>query len=119
MNEKNIGQVEVLSFDGQKYVIGESLAKAAGIAKEKSAKWFNYQIEKRNLVRNIDYRDYGSDILFSLEAAAKIFDNINKPKAEPRGRSSKSRHGYELDEYGLPVLPPQERRGALINPYRI
>jgi len=119
MNEKSMGQVEVLSIDGQKYVIGESLARAAGIAPDKSAKWRRNQIERQMLVRNEDYKDYGEDILFSREAAAKILEYAKKAKPPSGDRPRKSKHGYELDEYGLPILPPQERRGALINPYRI
>jgi len=119
MNGKSFDQVEVLSFDDAKYVIGNSLFKAVGKASGNFNNWFKNQAKKHKLVHEKDYVHYGEEILFSCEAAVRIFERGNKPKTEPRSSPRKSRHGYELDEYGLPILPPQERRGALINPYRI
>jgi hypothetical protein len=111
-------QVEVLSVDGEKYVIGTSLSKAAGIVPENSADWIRHQIARRKLILNEDWKDSDEGILFSFKAAARIFAQIDKPKIVKRGRPCSS-YGYELDEYGLPILPPQKRRGVLINPYRI
>jgi len=110
--------VEVLTFDGERYVRGKSLAQAVGIPPESYENWVRYQIKKLALVRKRDYiRRCDEGLLFRPETATRIFDHANKPKTAPRGRRRESR--YALDEYGLPILPPQERRGALINPYRI
>ena len=119
MNEKNIDHVEVLSIDGEKYVLGKSFSKLFGITPDNFDDWFKHQKKKWKLVCGIDYIDSEADVLFFFKTAARIFDYINKPKAGHQGRPSKSRHGYELDGYGLPILPPQKRRGTLINPYRI
>ena len=117
MNESSIGQVEVLSIAGKKYVIGTSLARLLGINQENFDDWLKDQKEKMKIILGIDYIKSEEGILFSFEAAARIFEKNRKMEAAPRGRRRKSQ--YELDEYGLPILPPQERRGVLINPYRI
>ncbi|MDR0487047.1 MAG: hypothetical protein LBG91_02245 [Treponema sp.] len=111
-------QVEVLSVDGEKYVTGSSLLNALGTELKSFDDWFKNQKKKQKLVRGIDYIKSESGMLFSFEAATRSFEKADKPTVQ-RGRPRKSRYGYELDEYGLPILPPQKRRGVLINPYRI
>jgi hypothetical protein len=116
MSGKSFDQVEILFFEGAKYVAGESLAKTLD---KNSATWLKWQIHRQNLLLKKDYIYDGENILFSMEAAAMIFAKVHKPKVEKSDRPKKSRYGYDLDEYGLPILPPQKRRGVLINPYRI
>jgi hypothetical protein len=118
MNEANAGQVEVLSIDGMKYVTSESFFKVIGIASEKAAHWISNTVKNRKLIRGVDFIDSDEGVLFTFEAATRLFENIKKPK-KVKPSSQFSKRGYPLDEYGLPILPPQKRQGALINPYRI
>jgi hypothetical protein len=111
-------QVEIISVGGEKYVTGSSLLNALGTESKNFDDWFKNKKYKQKLVRGIDYIDSENGILFSFEAATRIFEKADKPKIVKRGRPCSS-YGYELDEYGLPILPPQKRRGVLINPYRI
>jgi hypothetical protein len=117
MEGKSFDQVDVLIFNGEKYVIGNSLAKAAGIAADKANSWIHYQIVEQKLFCQKDYIHNGEEILFTTEAATRLFEKVNKlKKAKPSGRFSK--RGYPLDEYGLPILPPPKKQ-ALINPYKL
>jgi hypothetical protein len=115
MNEKSIGQVEVFSIAGEKYVIGKSLAGLLGVDAENFDKWFKDQKEKMKIVRGLDYINSEEGILFCFEAATLIFEKNRKMEKTPRGRRRRS--PYPLDEYGLPILPPQKWEGPFINPF--
>jgi hypothetical protein len=108
--------VEVLSVGGKKHVIAESLYKALEVETEKRADWIRNQITRRKLVSGKDWIDSDEGVLFSFEAAMKIYEWINKPETGPRGNLRE--RSKKRDEYGLPILQQPERRGKLINPYR-
>jgi hypothetical protein len=119
MNVVEAGQVTVLSFNDIEYISGDSVYKATGKKVKNPRKWLDAQIYKHGLVNKKDYIGLGDEVLFTPEAATIILERTVKVKVKKTECPKKSRHGYELDEYGLPVLPPQKRRGELINPYRI
>ena len=113
MSENGLGQVEVFSIAGEKYVIGKSLAGLLGVDSENFDKWFKDQKEKMKIVRGIDYIDSEEGILFCFEAATRIFEKNRKMEKAPRGRRRRS--PYPLDKDGLPILPPQKWEGPFIN----
>jgi hypothetical protein len=105
--------VETITLAGDKWVAGMSLYKAIGESGNFTG-WMNYQ--KKRLKNGIDYIPYMDDFLFTEEAALKIY-NKKKPQRKTDG-VKRSRYGYPLDEYGLPILPP-EKHSSFINPYRV
>ena len=50
MNENSLDQVEVLTIDDERYVIGTSLAKVIGISPNSYEGWIRRQIKKLELV---------------------------------------------------------------------
>jgi hypothetical protein len=110
-NKENTGQLEVITLDGEKWVIGESLRKFDRSGEYSFSAWIKQRIEALKLKNGIDYiRSEG--ILFSTGAAVRIIDyecRKSAPKPNPKKKN--------VDEYGLPILPPPKRRGPLINPF--
>jgi hypothetical protein len=107
-------EVAVISINGEKWVTAESLQSACG-NHEKPDVW--RRRKKRGLTEKTDYIMFDNDLLFSREAAVRIFEAASRPKPAPAAVKH-SRRGYLLDEDGLPILPSQKRKGPLINPYR-
>jgi hypothetical protein len=107
--------VKVITVDGEKWVTSESLQDACG-NRERPDRWLRKK--KRDLIENADYKKFDNGLLFSFKSAVKIFEAARAQKpALPK--TKRGRQSYPLDEYGLPVLPPEKRKGPLINPYRI
>jgi hypothetical protein len=91
--------VDVITIDGAKWVPADSLQACLNIKKETKA-WFRSCVAKFKFRNKTDW--LGSPhFVFSPEAADTILSNTTP-----------------LDEYGLPILPPEKRKGPLINPFK-
>ena len=115
-NKKNAAQLEVITLDGEKWVIGESLRKFDRSGDDCFSTWIKRRIEALKLKDGTDYiRCEG--ILFSTGAAARIIDYERQKNApKPKHLSMAERR---MERINNPVDIPPKRRGALINPFDI
>jgi hypothetical protein len=112
-DKENAGQVEAVTLDGEKWVIGESLHKFDHKVSASFAAWIKLRIESLKLKNGIDYRhDDIHGYLFTIASAQRIID-YERRKSAPKPNPKKK----NVDEYGLPILPPPKRHGPLINPF--
>jgi phage anti-repressor protein len=111
-NKESAGQLEVITLDGEKWVIGESLRKFDRSGDDCFSTWIKQRIEALKLKDGTDYiRCEG--VLFSTGAAARIIDYERQKKAPKPKRLSMAER--RMERINNPVDTPPKRRGILIN----
>jgi phage anti-repressor protein len=111
-NKESAGQVEVITLDGEKWVIGESLRKFDRSGEKNFSTWIKRRIEVLKMKNGTDYI-CSEGILFSPEAVVRIIDYERQKSApKPKHLTMSERRTERINN-----PPPEKRRGPLINPF--